>query len=45
MFNIQKKRVRADDLVKTPVSHDMGALRRCNPPARTRFFYKWIIDN
>jgi hypothetical protein len=28
-----KKRVRADDLVKTPVSHDMGALRRCNPPA------------
>ena len=29
----RKKRVRADDLVKTPVSHDMGALRRCNPPA------------
>ena len=25
--------MRADDLVKTPVSHDMGALRRCNPPA------------
>ena len=25
--------MRADDLVKTPVSHDVGALRRCNPPA------------
>lgn len=24
---------RTDDLVKTPVSHDMGALRLCNPPA------------
>jgi hypothetical protein len=30
---INKKRVRADDLVKTPVSHDMGAPCCCNPPA------------
>ncbi len=29
----KKKRVRADDLVKTPVSHDLGAPRCCNPPA------------
>jgi hypothetical protein len=28
-----KKGGRTDDLVKTPVSHDVGALRRCNPPA------------
>ncbi len=28
-----KKRVRADDLVKTPVSHDMSAPCCCNPPA------------
>ena len=28
-----KKRVRADDLVKTPVSQDMGAPCCCNPPA------------
>ena len=27
------KKGRTDDLVKTPVSHDMGVLRRCNPPA------------
>ena len=33
MFNIKKKRVRADDLVKTPVSHDVGAPCCCNPPA------------
>ena len=31
MFN--EKRVRADDLVKTPVSQDMGAPCCCNPPA------------
>ena len=31
MFN--KNRVRADDLVKTPVSHDKGAPCCCNPPA------------
>ncbi len=36
MFNVQcsiKNRVRADDLVKTPVSHDKGAPCCCNPPA------------
>ena len=36
MLNVQcsiKNRVRADDLVKTPVSHDKGAPCCCNPPA------------
>ncbi len=30
---IKKIRVRADDLVKTPVSHDKGAPCCCNPSA------------
>ena len=34
MSNLKlKNRVRADDLVKTPVSHDMSAPCCCNPPA------------
>jgi hypothetical protein len=34
-----KKKGRTDDLVKTPVSHDVGALRRCNPPALLKLPY------
>ena len=33
VYIIIKNRVRADDLVKTPVSHDKGAPCCCNPPA------------
>ena len=32
-MNKNKNGLRADDLVKTPVSHDVGAPCCCNPPA------------
>jgi len=37
MFNKNKNGLRADDLVKTPVSHDVGAPCCCNPPALLLF--------
>ncbi len=43
MFNIKKKRVRADDLVKTPVSHDVGAPCCCNPPALLLSSWRIIV--
>ena len=36
---VNKKGARTDDLVKTPVSHDMGALCLCNPPALLKLPY------
>ena len=35
----KKGGIRTDDLVKTPVSHVVGALRRCNPPALSKLPY------